>query len=170
MDKIIFLDIDGVLNCNKTFDDTKGIQTAYYIFLKNINDKKRYEEKLLQGKLLEIDNHKLSLLKYIIHCTGAKIVVTSSWKNFRRYSLIEEFLINAGLPIIGATKDMGSRGKEIKTYITENNIREYIIIDDEVFPDFSEEQKYNLIWTNFYEEGLTEENVNEAIRILTLKN
>lgn len=35
MDKIIFLDIDGVLNCIETFIQTNGFRKAYINFYKN---------------------------------------------------------------------------------------------------------------------------------------
>jgi len=165
MDKIIFLDIDGVLNCIETFIQTNGFRKAYINFYKN-----NYNiDYLFQEQMLEIDFKKVMVLKEIIEKTNAKIVVTSAWRLLRTYPLIEEKLIEIGLPIIGVTKRLKNRGEEILDYINEHEIKEYIIIDDEIFDDFTEELKYNLVQTNFYNEGLTEEHIYDVYEKLGLK-
>lgn len=169
MKKIIFLDIDGVLNSTKTFKENRGYEKAYNTLIKQCNDSSKLKF-LRDEQLLSIDMNKVYLIKEITELTAAKIVISSSWRIHNLYPLIEEFLINQGLPIIGTTKRMSGRGEEISSYVRENNIKNYIIIDDSIFPDFTEEQKYNLVWTNFYDEGLTEECVNEAVLKLGLKN
>ena len=64
--KVIFLDIDGVLNSVNTF-------------------KKRYEEHQKINKwTLEIDLKMLENLKEIVEKTDAKIVLSSSWRVFFR--------------------------------------------------------------------------------------
>ena len=60
--KIIFLDIDGVLNTSETF-------------MKRI---KNYEK--THKWTAEIDLDRVSRLKYIINMTGAKVVLSSSWR------------------------------------------------------------------------------------------
>lgn len=62
--KVIFLDVDGVLNTKETF------QRVYNLF-KNTGKKE-----------LEIDLFRLEYLKEIIDCTGAKIVLSSTWRRF----------------------------------------------------------------------------------------
>ena len=60
--KIIFLDVDGVLNCKSS--------------------------KSRCGGFLGIDDSKVKLLKEIIDITGAKIVLSSSWRyGWRRNEL-----------------------------------------------------------------------------------
>ena len=60
--KVIFLDIDGVLNTSKTFIDI-------------------YNEYQKTGhKRLEIDLFRLEFLKSIVDSTGAVIVLSSSWR------------------------------------------------------------------------------------------
>ena len=169
MDKIIFLDIDGVLNCDNTFKETDGLRKAYNNVMKNITDKKLYTELRFKEQLLEIDFSKIMLLKELIKLTGAKIVVTSSWRIYWYYPLFEEMLLSLGIPVIGFTKSLKNRGEEINTYVKENNIQNYIILDDEVFSDYEEEQKYNLVRTNYYQDGLNEESVLEGILKLGLK-
>lgn len=62
--KIIFLDIDGVLNTIETF----------------INRKKEYKETGILN--VEIDEFRVQYLKQIIKETDAKIVLSSSWRHF----------------------------------------------------------------------------------------
>ena len=130
MKKIIFLDIDGVLNCRKTFKERKEERVFYSKFL----EKSNYN--LAKLAMCDIDFYKLQLLKYIVLETDAKIVISSSWKNLREYPLIEELLINKGLPIIGATPYINNkRGAEIRIYLSENEVNDFIIIDDDIFDD-----------------------------------
>ena len=158
MEKIIFLDIDGVLNCRNTFIEKKQERVFYSKFL----EKNDYN--LVKLAMCDIDFYKLQLLKYITLETGAKIVVSSSWKNLRVYTLIEEELINKGLPIIDSTPYINNkRGAEIRKYLSENKVDDFIIIDDDIFDDYDEELLNHLVKTDFYNEGLNEEKTEEAI-------
>lgn len=58
--KAIFLDIDGVLNSDEYFDKISNLD--------------------IQGIEKEIDIEKVKLLKEAINETGAKIVLSSSWR------------------------------------------------------------------------------------------
>ena len=60
MMKVIFLDIDGVLNSDEYFDK-----------IENLN---------VQGIEREIDVNKIKLLKRAVDETKAKVVLTSSWR------------------------------------------------------------------------------------------
>ena len=62
--KIIFLDVDGVLNSDKYIN---------YTSKKNID-----------GIKADIDVKTIELLKKALDITGAKIVLSSSWKNISR--------------------------------------------------------------------------------------
>ncbi len=60
--KIIFLDVDGVLNCHNTF-------------------KKQHEKYIKTGIWeIEIELSKVKLLKQIVDNTNAKIVLSSTWR------------------------------------------------------------------------------------------
>ena len=156
--KIIFLDIDGVLNYLNFFKYNNAIRLNYNKYLKN-------DKYILTKKLLQIDFNKLYLLKELCTITNSYIVITSSWKILDSYPLIEEYLINFGLPIIDTTSHIsGERGKEIKIYLHKHpRVSNYIIIDDDIFPDFDEELLYHLIHTSFYNEGIDYDNYNDAI-------
>lgn len=164
MEKIIFLDIDGVLNCRNTFKERKEERVFYNKFLE------KNDFNLAKISMCDIDFEKLQLLKYIVLETNAKIVISSSWKKLRYYLLIEELLINKGLPIIGVTPYINNkRGTEIKKYLVENKVENFIIMDDEIFDDYDDELINHLVKTDFYDEGLNEEKADEAINLIRKK-
>lgn len=143
---IIFLDIDGVLNSKNYF-------TNYKKKIKNVSD--------IVRQMSEIDVDKFNLLVDVIREVNAKVVITSSWRMLRIYPLIKEIFISSGIPIIGETKYLkGNRGKEIRDYLENNDIDNFVILDDEVFNDFGL-LKNNLVKTSFYTDGLTKGSCNE---------
>lgn len=154
--KLIFLDVDGVLNC----------QTS----------------KSRCGAFIGIDNDKVKRLRTIVDATGAKIVLCSSWKSGWERSekelqdqeadYLDRKLKREGLRIIDKThepKGSSYRGDGIlrwmKCFVTVEN---FIILDDEVF-DYSERGLLpHLVQTSFYTDdgGLTDEHVSLAIHLL----
>lgn len=159
--KVIFLDIDGVLNCStsKSFchDDTCGIITG-------------------------IDSDKVKRLARIVEQTGAKIVLSSDWKvGWEKYYITNKpshakyldnhLLKKGGLIIFDKTPNTNKgswfRGEEILTYLRlHQGIDNYVILDDTFFEDFSiKEISEHLVLTE-YKVGLTDDDVEKAIRIL----
>ncbi len=157
--KIIFLDIDGVLNSNKYFSSRE-----YYY-----KEHKKIEytlEDTIKRQLYDIDMNKLELLLKVVKITTTKIVITSSWRRLSIYPYIKKYLIEVGLPIIGETPYIeGNRGEEIRYYLKNNKVDSFVILDDEIFKDFNELIN-NLVKTSFYEEGLTIDSCNEIIKRL----
>lgn len=160
MNKIIFLDIDGVLNSNKTFaENHKWNKLFNKIKTNTIEDETRYG-------MEDIDIEKVFILKDICTLTGAKIVVSSSLRRLSYYLLVEDKLVSLGLSIVGVTPYIeGNRGEEIRRYLVENKVDDFVILDDEIFRDFNELENY-LIKTSFYEDGLTTEIASEIVRTL----
>lgn len=135
-----------------------------------------------------LDNDKCDMIQSIINETGAKVVITSSW---RRNDLDETikylYTISDRVPfvvswiddIIGVTSrmygfklsDKGehfriSRGEEIYRWLEENEdlgVDSYVILDDDA--DMLYHQKDNFIHTCSFD-GMTRSNMYEAIRIL----
>lgn len=159
--KVIFLDIDGVLNCStsKSFchDDLCGI---------------------IHG----IDSDKVKRLAKIVERTGAQIVLSSDWKDgWEKYyttqkpshvKYLDNHLYKKGkLTIKDKTpnthKGTWFRGSEILTYLrTHQDIENYVILDDTFFDDFTNKEiKEHLVLTN-REVGLTDGDVKNAIKIL----
>ena len=159
--KVIFLDIDGVLNCStsKSFchDDTCGIITG-------------------------IDSDKVKRLARIVEQTGAKIVLSSDWKvGWEKYYITNKpshakyldnhLLKKGGLIIFDKTPNINKgswfRGEEILTYLRlHQGIDNYVILDDTFFEDFDNKNIIDHLIITDYKYGLTDENVKQAIEIL----
>jgi hypothetical protein len=154
--KVIFLDIDGVLNVIPQEHDKWGAH-----FHKHF-----------------VDN-----LKRIIDVTGAKIVITSTWRMGNGLPGMIEMWKERELPgeVVGVTPNFmwktGStlqRGKEIDAYLEENpEITNYVIIDDD--SDMEPHQLENFVMTSGNVDhsdcvdigyGLTKECSEWAIKIL----
>jgi len=133
MDKIIFLDIDGVLNCETDFTQAAIKYDPVH-------------SKLQKGERWKIISAgKLGLLNQIIKETDAKIVFSSTWRQncdgkkmtkiFQRYGDIWEYDESIW---VGQTNNWSRRGwtqefrgREITQYLSEHpEIENYIIIDD----------------------------------------
>lgn len=138
--RIIFLDIDGVLNSKETL--TKSSHNG----------------------IMGIDPFRVLLLHRIVEATGAKVVLSSSW----RYGFYEQINKNV-IPLIGKTdmEPCGNRGCEIQGFIRmdvgTDKVEKYAILDDD--NDFLIEQQPNLFRTTF-DEGLTEEIAKRVIKHL----
>ena len=158
MNNIIFLDIDGVLTSEQNDIKNQEYYTNMYRLLQETKD----SELIL--KLMDIDIEKIYMLKEVCNITKAKIVITSTWKNNIIYPLVEEQLINRGLPIIDTTPYINNkRGEEIRAFLRKNKVDNYVILDDDIFEDFNE-LIYDLIRTTYYGEGLTEDNCEEIVK------
>ena len=116
-EKIIFLDVDGVLN---------------YMSYRN-------------KSTANIDPSKVEMLAYICTQTNAKVVITSSWRGSETYTpriyyILIDILKEHHVPVLGdapyiegqftASVDTG-RGAEVDKYIKDNNIKQFVIFDDE---------------------------------------
>ena len=103
--KVIFLDIDGVLNCSKTRNPRK----LPYV----------------------VDKRLLALLKRMLKRTGAKIVLSSTW----RIDPVGRFAAkHHGIPVYDYSPDMpkSPRHQEIKRWLRQHpSVTRYAIIDDE---------------------------------------
>lgn len=157
--KIIFLDIDGVLN-----------YTQWYVSDRNPGN--------LHGEEGDIDPLCAEKINKICRETGAKIVISSDWRLSWPYCIdrIENGGVEKGL-IIDKTPehmwvehitqdflDYKSRGSEIDDWLSQHpECDRYVILDDR--KDFTEEQQPNFIHVNSMR-GLDDDDVNFAIQIL----
>ena len=160
MKKVLFLDIDGVLN-TCWWDRKTPVDKYGYAF----------------------DPNAVANLRRIVEETGASIVISSSWKCMG-LSQMEEMWDVRNLPgkIIGITPNSVSdellvnadidsielfhiRGEEIKEWLTRHgkHVSHYVIIDD--MDNMLPEQQAHFVHTN-PEVGITEENAVQAITIL----
>lgn len=164
MVKIIFLDIDGVLNSQLFYVHGRpgGV-----------------------GLRSDIDPVPVEFLNELIADTGAKVVVSSTWRLGRSTEELQTLLNQSGFTgeIIGKTKDLRPRvsgtesdsilrGNEILCWIKENQdlikqdywtFKHYVIFDDD--SDMLYWQRDNFIQTDGYV-GLTPTNTWKAKKIL----
>ena len=170
MKKVIFLDVDGVLNSDSTL----------------------YEDISLEDDLI-------SNLKELVDKTGAKIILSSSWRlSTEAVATLMDKLDKFDLVISGMTYDgvdldwlekyefdvtkkyldtkfdydenrqikiTHDRGAEIFKWLHDHDDCAYVILDDEIEdikPYFSE----SVIVKTSYKTGLTKEDVKKAIQIL----
>ena len=112
--KVVFLDIDGVLNCDKYFASNHDEVVKFY---KENKDVLNVIEKSVLVQMMDIDMEKFELLKDAVTKLDLGVVMISSWKKMKIYPQLKEKLISMGLPIIGETQDNGSdRGNGIRNY------------------------------------------------------
>ena len=140
--KVIFLDVDGVLNSNAYVDYT----------LKNN----------VKGILEEIDPKTIEMLKYALDVTDAQIVVSSSWRNIRKFEQLKELFLRYGINLDEKTPVLGhERGLEIKQYLEEHvDIDQYLILDDDMFDSFDEENHED----HSYGDGLQIKHIEQIIK------
>lgn len=164
MRKIIFLDIDGVLNTERWHCQTASNE---------LQDEYGYK----------FDPVAVTNLSKIIEETGADIVISSSWK-FMGLSKMRKMWKDRKLPgnVIGITPNtvsdkfllnvdldnmdiMAIRGQEVKEWLmlNKNEITNYVILDD--MNDILQEQESHFIWID-PEVGITSGNAVQAIFIL----
>lgn len=121
--KIIFLDIDGVVNCQDTFFRTKDER----------------------DNLFCIDPYMALLIGRIIEATDAKIVLSSSWRHHPDGIAVVEKRVWKILDITptmprpsGTGVEYCERGKEIKAWLDKHpEVTKYAILDDDrdMLPD-----------------------------------
>lgn len=149
--KVIFLDIDGVLNSPATWA------------LKELNDP-------LNKGVDQIDYSMLGLLSRIVSRTNAKIVISSTWRKIHSLDEIHDMFVARGWQhprdtIIDRTPSSshGFRGEEIKSWLDNHEVQDYIILDDD--SDMLPSQNNRFINTCGYV-GLTYLEVRRAIALL----
>lgn len=154
--KIIFLDIDGVLN----YSGCKARSAT---------------------GCLGVEEEKVKLLRQIIDQTGAIVVLTSTWKtDWFKTQYIEDLPKNGQylvrqlgkyrIFILDKTVDpsWAQRGQGILDFIetSKYNVEQFVILDDESF-DFIELGLENrFVKTGFFAKGLLPEHVEKAVCIL----
>lgn len=186
--KIIFLDIDGVLNHEEWYSSGRA--------------KEAYEATgETDIKAYNFDPESWKWIQKLIDETGAKIVLSSSWRSYDLASTIEEYKDTAFKPIIdnliGVTPGTMSRnrGEEIQRFfdivngnITQNlpqaiewlkqhpletlsatgeKIDQYVIFDDDT--DMKKSQKPHFVHVDFWN-GIQEKDFIKAKNILNNDN
>lgn len=141
--KVLFLDVDGVLNTDKTRRDN-GLEF--------------------------IDPIRVNLVNDIVDRTGCEVVLSSSWRVFFKQEKLHKMFKEAGLkkPLHDFTpvaRAPDGRGDEIMRWLEDQGEVTFAIVDDDVFditPIFSEDV---VVQTND-DDGLTPEHAENLIKIL----
>lgn len=140
MVKILFLDIDGVVNNAKTFENPKN--------------------------LTNIESDLASLVKRIIKETKCEVVLSSSWRHMDfDVNRIEKYVC----PVSDKTPSLKGiiRGEEIQAWLDDHpEVIKYAILDDDA--DMLPHQMPNLFQTDF-STGLTKEIADKIIQHLNEK-
>lgn len=152
--KILFLDIDGVLN-SSAYRTQMGMQYFSEI----------------------IDRRKMPLLKHIVEETGAEVVLSSTWRKF--WNPGENQLDPAGQYIHHIFREYGlwihsktpvleraGRNEEIQAWLEQYPyIDGYVILDDKDF-GWSDALRAHFVQTGLNGDGLEEIQVQQAIDVL----
>lgn len=130
--KILFLDCDGVLNCQQTFVDHR----------KTVDP---------------LDLQMVKRVQKIVKETGCKVVMSSTW---RRHDEARES-VNKLIPLFGVTPSVAVyRGKEIQAWLKEHpEVTKYVCLDDD--SDFYPEQHlFKTNWLTGLTDEITNEVIN----------
>lgn len=138
--KVVFLDVDGVLNSVRDYYSVELTTDSHFILLRELIDR-----------------------------TGAKIVLSSSWRiGLSIGDVLVQRLAEYGLEIYDTTPVLyfegRKRGDEIRAWLNEHkDVTNFVILDDE--SDMCEFTKTNLVKTNT-NFGLKSIHIEKVVKIL----
>ena len=161
--KVLFLDIDGVLNCMCP----APLQDNDWIDL----DEWRYG----------FNPDLVARLRYVMANTDCRIVVSSSWRHHRSYApyqpdrnwrdvLAEKLRRTRDEIIVGETPtdSNGQRGREISEWLKAHEVESYCVVDDEVVDILPYIDSSRVVKTDMTV-GLTIEDARRIIKKLNSK-
>ena len=153
---LVFLDVDGVLNCSSTKD--------------------------MCGRYIGIEDEKVELLKKLVEQTNSKIILVSTWKFFwykdpnlkdkqdDLANYLDAKLAKQGLSIYDKTedKDVLNWGAGIIEYLRRLQylgikVNKYVILDDESFDYLETKLTKHLVATSYRYGGLEEKHIKKAL-------
>ena len=145
--KVVFLDIDGVLNNHAT-------------------------KEMTPDKWLGVDDSLFARFAKVVKELDLTIVLTSTWKDDWENKAPDGKYLDAkfsahGLKITDRTYEQSwsQRGTGIRKYLSEHDVEAYVIIDDNEFLDFTGELWEHFVMTN-PATGLTDADVEKMKRII----
>lgn len=157
--KVIFLDIDGVLN-----------HETHYTWLMETDEPTPLQR---VHPYSEFNPESCKILNRIIDETNAKIVLSSTWRldgipymnNIFKHVGIFHKLYDVTPSLAYKYDTTLCRGKEIDEWLSKHpEVTKYVILDDDT--DMEEHQLPFFIKTDPYKDGLNNEVANKVIEIL----
>jgi hypothetical protein len=144
--KVIFLDFDGVINSNP--------------FLIDLCDKK------IEWGSAHISTDMVKIIDELCFLTGAKVVISSTWRLFVPLKTLSSWLREHGFngEVIDKTQSIPRepRGKEIASWLYRHDVESFVIFDD---CDEMDGLHEFFVQTD-QEVGVTIDDMEKAIRIL----
>ena len=161
---IIFLDIDGVLNCQAGYEEYLGTGTGPWNH--DLIPKYKY------GSTRSPFSKKcVALLNELISLTRAKIVIISTWRYGATIEELQGALDERGVvgKVIDMTEVLGTkRGEEIQEWMDRHGIPEkYVIIDDDCSLDIIQYFKDKVCVQPHEPKGFDEACFEKAVDALT---
>jgi hypothetical protein len=143
--KVLFLDIDGVLNSERTCVAHDGFPHSF----------SKYD-------MAMFDHTAIALIRKLCEKTGCSIVLSSTW---RLTSTVHEVAEGLDLPVFDATPVLpGIRGLEINAWLSAHpEVTTYAIVDDN--SDMMASQMSRFVQTDF-QAGLSLRNYQELRHLL----
>lgn len=161
---LIFLDIDGVLNCQRGWEHYIGNGSP------DTWDYSKVPEYKYGSERTPFCPKTVTKLNELIRLTQAKIVIISTWRHGESLDNLQNCLWERGVDglVVGKTTSSGrlKRGEEIQLWIEEfGEPKKFVIIDDDFSYDIEEFYPNNGVQPS-EPEGFNEECFQKAIDIL----
>lgn len=157
--KLIYLDFDGVLNSRRWFNKLQGRQTDDRLVLVETDEM--------------LDPEPVELINQLVEKSGAKVVVSSSWRILHSIEDLNNILrkFGARFEAIDVTPRLyEERGIEIQTHLDYlkskgDEIESFVIIDDDWDMAHFLNTKHFIKTT--FDSGFTDWHLEEALKVLT---
>jgi len=155
--KVIFLDMDGVIN------------SADYLLRRRKDKIRKKKIKTKENRCIRmIDEKAVKLLNEIIEATDAKIVISSTWRIQNSTEMIQSYLNKRGFKgeVISQTPrfPFKDRGDEIERWLkTHDSVESFIILDDSSDMGPMMDRLIRTTWAT----GLQQKHVEQAIKMLS---
>ena len=174
--KVVFLDIDGVL---QPYDSSNSFvlldKKQINAISKKYNvDYSKYSISEVSSVYYDWNEQAIARLKYILDSTNSKIIISSDWKSmeypYKMRDLLKLYDLDsywvADNVILGEVKDFHMRRMlEIEDSLNRYSIDNYVVLDD--MRELSEYFPMNSVITYDY---ISIDNMNNCIKILSRGN
>ncbi len=173
--KVIFLDIDGVLQPGS---NQERFENDLDLLRKKLAEKYNNEEYLEMDKYdlgavyYDWDNGAVERLKALCADTPAELVISSAWRNYSSIQRLKDYfrLHDLGKYITGAIPKLDAKGRheEIAAYLEESSpIHRFVILDDAYISDFEAHYPEQFVYCRYV---FTEECYEKAKSILSVSS